>query len=65
MTAIHKPTFDAMPPVIEKFGEVSNKKMFQVRGAPHWSTSPQIAVDTYNRLKLHATAGGFQKKDKK
>lgn len=54
-----------MPAVVQKFGEVSQKKMYQVRGAPHWSTSPQIAVDTYNRLKAHAAAGGFVKKDKK
>jgi hypothetical protein len=64
MASVHKP-LEAMPPVIQKFGEVSQKKMYQVQGAPHWSTTPQIAVDTFNRLKSHAKSGGFIQKEKK
>ena len=44
--------------VIEKAGEITGKPMFQVRGDPHWHSTPQIAKKVHLALQ-RANASGF------
>lgn len=46
--------------IIQKFGEVTNQKLFQVKGHPHWYSHPQKALDAYNKLKQFVQNGGFK-----
>jgi hypothetical protein len=43
--------------IVSKFGEVTNQKLFQVRGDHHWYISPQRALDEHNKLKQHSVKG--------
>lgn len=64
MATVHVPNPNAAPVIVGKNGECTGKKMFQVRGDPHWYSSPTIALDTHNRMKKFIADGGFAKKAK-
>lgn len=48
------------PRIIQKFGEVTNQKLYQVKGSPHWYSNPQKALDEYSKLVKFCESGGFK-----
>lgn len=50
--------------VLMKYGEVTNEKLYQVRGDHHWYSSPPVAIREHRKLKAFFLNGGF-KKDRK
>ena len=64
MATVHKPTGNEPPRIVKKFGEVTNKEMFQVRGDPHWYSNPTIAMEQHNKMKQFIANGGFARKPK-
>lgn len=53
------------PVVLESAGEVTGKPMYQVRGDPHWHSTPAIALRVHNVLKKAEAEGFTKRKDKK
>jgi len=53
--------------IATKFGEVTNIPAYRVRGpGSHiWYSTPQMAMQQYNKLKAFAAAGGFESRDNK
>lgn len=44
--------------IVQKFGEVTQQKLYQVKGDPHWYSSPQRALDEHNKLVKLSKKGG-------
>ena len=57
---MNTPNKPVSPVIVKKFGESTNKPMYQVRGMDHWYSSPTIALDTYNRIQKFIAAGGWK-----
>lgn len=48
------------PRIVQKFGEVTNQKLYQVQGGAHWYSTPQKAMDEHSKLVKFSLSGGFK-----
>lgn len=55
----------AEPVVLMSYGEVTGKPMYQVRGQPHWHSTPKIAKDVYRREQAFLAKGGWKQQKEK
>lgn len=49
------------PVVITKYGEVTGKPMYKVRGDPHWMSTPTKALQVHAVLKKAAAENYYAK----